>query len=736
MARDFDDAVSGLRELRPEYAKRRIMVTGYVIDPVTNATEPDPTSRAQPGHLYVHGYPRGANVQVLAGTRINPRVPNVLVKVGENDANQAVAYDAVIDEKAVAQWGAGLPAITTNPTPIDTATQETPLSLSGGGRVLPVNTPSPGQFVFVEAFDEAGWAGGNIAVASADFPTNPNEFRFAVFRFPLAGRFSGTYMPTYALTTDATSPTVTQFVTQHTADAATLLLDAGDIRAGIVTLANGQTDLTVAGGSIFINDLRRDFVPEGDLLSGTPVSRTIAAGALTTGGESVIVVSPTATLSTITLTGAPRFLWLIGDTGVTVTLATGGNLTSAAIVTDTDSVLIYHDGTTGHVLGGGGTGGGDATTVTYTPTTPADWPAVPTDVQEALDTLAADVATGGINKDLYTQTTNVTVANTTTPTTLLGAGQGSSLIPANYFVTGRTLVLDFAGTRSTALVAPNVTFEIDLGSTAVAVSATFADVGSLSGQQYHGHVEITCLTAGASGTVNAVGWVELNSTATVAVRAEMTASNPVTLDTTSAQQAKALLTWGTASASSTATNTNARLQTVDPNIGTGGGSLTQAYLGYNTVGGSNEIMTAGKVYMKKITLAAAGLLADIEVYIDHSATTNVQSLVMYLMDDNAGVPDKIIQIAPFLLTNTYYPNTAGRWVGMPMGRWLAAGDYWIAAMRPASSGTNLRIYYDTSGSDRTMTTGSASSLFWIADGSLYTQTNSTNKYSMRANLLK
>lgn len=347
-------------------------------------------------------------------------------------------------------------------------------------------------------------------------------------------------------------------------------LPAGVIPLAGVALTNGQT--VIVDPSLIVD--RRAWINSiGALLTGDSEAQTIAAGAITTGNKSVIVVSPTATLSTINLVGAPRLLWLIGDTGVTVTLATGGNISSAAVVTDTESVLVYHDGMTAFVLAGGS--GGDATTVTYTPTTPADWPSVPTDVQEALDTLAADAVTGGINKDLYTQTTNVTVANTTTPTTLLGAGQGSSLLPANYFVAGRTLVLDFAGVRSSALVAPNITFEIDLGSTTICATATFADVSGLSGQQVHGHVEITCLTTGGSGAVNAQGWVELNSTGTVAVRAEMVASNPVTVDTTIAQQIKVLLTWGTASASNTLTNTNAKAQTVDPNAGSsaGGGGL-------------------------------------------------------------------------------------------------------------------------------------------------------------------
>lgn len=545
-------------------------VTGQLLPDGT--LDPDPSDGLPSGYIWVRetfsdsGTTSRAAVPAIRGM-INSSVANTPVICGyARWGGKLVAIMPNFSEETVNQYGDQLSGLGIPPISPQNQTTPIPTNLLQGGRVLlNTGTPTPGLNVYVEPDPEQNWPGGYLPIASGDLPTSANQFRWAVF-------YNEGDTPAYVLTTAVVRPNVVSFVTGNSQDAVGAQIPAGAIRYGCVTLAYAQTDLTPAT-TITRNDLREFFNVEGALLSGDSEAQTISAGAITTGNKSVIIVTPssgsTDTLSTITLTGSPRELWLIAAAGDTITLATGGNIAVGAVCTDTQAVLIYHNGTTAYVVSGGS--GGDATTVTYTPTTPADWPSVPTDVQEALDTLAADAVTGGINKDLFTQTADVTVANTTTPTTLLGAGQGSSLLPANYFVVGRTLVIDLAGTRATALVAPNITFTITLGSTTICLTATFADVGSLSGQQWHLHAEITCRTTGGSGSVSAQGWVELNSTSTVAIRAEMATISLVTLDTTVSQQAKALVTWGTASASNTATATEARLQTVDPNAGAGAG---------------------------------------------------------------------------------------------------------------------------------------------------------------------
>lgn len=586
-------------------------VTGIPDDNYASGINPEPQLGLGigGGYIWVHQADGRAVSRAIVGDRMIPykRTAGKRCQVGLNNGGERIAYALVNDDKS-AQSNAEAAAAAQQATPV-------PAINIAVGRVTP--SPNGGFEVCVDPIPQVGWTGGYVTADSADLPATAGEFGWWVWYWPDGGT-----EPTYAVTTPVTTNRKENLLVS---DARAAALPAGSLRLYALTVFNGETDILY--DNTRREDLRDWLNVTGALLTGDSEAQTIAAGAITTGNKSVIVVSPTATLSTINLVGAPRLLWLIGDTGVTVTLATSGNISSAAVVTDTESVLVYHDGTTAFVLAGGS--GGDATTVTYTPTTPADWPSVPTDVQEALDTLAADAVTGGINKDLYTQTTNVTVANTTTPTTLLGAGQGSSLLPANYFVAGRTLVLDFAGVRSSALVAPNITFEIDLGSTTICATATFADVSGLSGQQVHGHVEITCLTTGGSGTVNAQGWVELNSTGTVAVRAEMVASNPVTVDTTIAQQIKVLLTWGTASASNTLTNTNAKAQTVDPNAGTAAGAGAWANSNVTWKSGTNAVTLDAASQQRYIIV---GKLVTLAIYLKAgsaaaaSGTINISGL--------------------------------------------------------------------------------------------------------------
>lgn len=170
----------------------------------------------------------------------------------------------------------------------------------------------------------------------------------------------------------------------------------------------------------------------------------------------------------------------------------------------------------------------------------------------------------------------------------------------------------------------------------------------------------------------------------------------------------------------------------------GGGGLTQAYVGYNTVGGSVEGMTGPRVYAKKVTLANACLITDIEAYIDQTAANDsVGEWKVGLYSDSAGTPDLLLAVNTtgtdhILLdkTNGAGGNTSPRWFGMPLGYWAAAGDYWIAVQAAANNGASIR--YDATGSDRYYTSGG----FWMTDWGFYAPTTTANAYSIRANTIR
>lgn len=250
---DFDDAVAGLRAQRPQFTDPRIKVTGYRFPDGTVSN--DPTEGAQSGYLWVYGYPRpGANTQVIAGTRVNPRVPNVKVWVGQNHAKQAVAFDVVTDENAIRQFGGAVGAASTPLIPIEQWTQPVPGSLIGGGRLLP--SALGGLNVFIEGLVGFGWDGNDLPIDAGDIPPNPNEHGWAVWYLP---PYSGTpVVPEYLLTTPVTVSSVNFLLVS---DAYNLVLPAGATRLAAVSLSYGQ--ITISGANSRFVDLRRDFVPEG-----------------------------------------------------------------------------------------------------------------------------------------------------------------------------------------------------------------------------------------------------------------------------------------------------------------------------------------------------------------------------------------------------------------------------------------------------------------------------------------
>jgi len=169
----------------------------------------------------------------------------------------------------------------------------------------------------------------------------------------------------------------------------------------------------------------------------------------------------------------------------------------------------------------------------------------------------------------------------------------------------------------------------------------------------------------------------------------------------------------------------------------GSGSLSQSYLGYNTVGGSVETMTSLRVYAKKITLTADGLLASVDCHIRGSAADLGSSQAAGVFSDSGGSPDLVLAFVGYDhdAVSVYLRKSIGaagtfRWFCTPIGIWLPAGDYWIF-IHNRNGGNDL--HYDSGGSDRYMTEGAGLGITdW--DG-LYSPTTSSNTYSIRANVL-
>jgi hypothetical protein len=168
----------------------------------------------------------------------------------------------------------------------------------------------------------------------------------------------------------------------------------------------------------------------------------------------------------------------------------------------------------------------------------------------------------------------------------------------------------------------------------------------------------------------------------------------------------------------------------------GGGGLAQSYVGYNTIGGSNESM-AVKSYGKSVTLAATSVIVGIEIYLDVTSDQVIAVPAASIWDDNSGAIGTLIGVGAvdpsdnqMILSGTGSSFPA-RWLALATpSKTLAAGTYWFG-FQWLSDASPARIYYDGSGSDRTFSSGN----LWVADGQRYTQTDSTKKYSIRVSIL-
>lgn len=113
----------------------------------------------------------------------------------------------------------------------------------------------------------------------------------------------------------------------------------------------------------------------------------------------------------------------------------------------------------------GGGGGGDASTVTYTPAVPADWPVVPTLVSEALDELAAEIVALelGVTQDGFDTTTNAVtdglLGYLTTTANQVQRAIATSLVASRVFGANEGVVgsMTIAGTIENQLIEAAIT---------------------------------------------------------------------------------------------------------------------------------------------------------------------------------------------------------------------------------------------------------------------------------------
>lgn len=160
----------------------------------------------------------------------------------------------------------------------------------------------------------------------------------------------------------------------------------------------------------------------------------------------------------------------------------------------------------------------------------------------------------------------------------------------------------------------------------------------------------------------------------------------------------------------------------------------QTYLGYNTIGGTTDVMGAGayKQVFQQIVTTQTYLFLSIDAYVKGNAS-NVTHQACAIWDDVAGAPSKVIALGAgpgetttSVLGVQLLMGTTARWISEPICAWLPAGTYWLNVQ---GGNTGFTLHYDAVGNDRTATTSQT----WINEG--VTGAGSGRTYSVRASVL-
>jgi hypothetical protein len=163
----------------------------------------------------------------------------------------------------------------------------------------------------------------------------------------------------------------------------------------------------------------------------------------------------------------------------------------------------------------------------------------------------------------------------------------------------------------------------------------------------------------------------------------------------------------------------------------GGGGLTTAYVGYNTIGATWETSAANEwAIAKQIVLANDCLIDTVEAYMQ-AVAGNIAYLSAALYTDNAGNPQYPFRGFPERASGVFQvPATTPRWMGVGGLGWVAAGTYWLVIRTTDLGGSVLpQIAYDA-GSDQTQ--DFPGSTVWPTWGGSAT----ARKYSIRAHTIR
>src|SRR3990172_4542899 len=138
--------------------------------------------------------------------------------------------------------------------------------------------------------------------------------------------------------------------------------------------------------------------------------------------------------------------------------------------------------------------------------------------------------------DVFIQTSDVTVTNTTTETSIIGTGAGSTTVGAQFFAQGSVSRYLILGRISTAVATPG-TFRIrvKIGSVVVADTGDQSMTANITDGGFLAVAWSTCRTTGASGILMTQGTANMPSGLLSAAQWGMVNTTTQTIDTLTSQ---------------------------------------------------------------------------------------------------------------------------------------------------------------------------------------------------------
>ena len=160
-------------------------------------------------------------------------------------------------------------------------------------------------------------------------------------------------------------------------------------------------------------------------------------------------------------------------------------------------------------------------------------------------------------------------------------------------------------------------------------------------------------------------------------------------------------------------------------------SLTQSYVGTNSIGGSTQAPGTHTAYVKQVTIPAGGLLVAIEGYLLLAGSARIAYRVGW-WDDNSGDPGVMRGLFPQPSAISMRLGGTDRWLGAAMSAYFASEtDIWIGIH--IFEATTNGLAFAGSGSDRTI---NASGRWTSETGGLDVfVSTTTNDYSIRGSVL-